>query len=432
MSSETDDGFLDDPDAMFTSLWVVVGVLLLFVGRQIYGALLAGGLAGVVLVTQLYATGVAVILAATIPQVDLRRWCYPVAAWVTYTLLAVGIYNFMLMPTSPGPIFFASDVSLFESWSAHLIATGRNPMSANMLASHEAWDVSNQSANITATAGGGVVTNYSYPGGTLWLSTLEQILLPVKRLGVANLLAATAFLAWMLKRVDTGLVPVVLLTWLAPTNRVVSASMGMITPFWLFPLAVGLAAWYDERLDVAAIGLGIAIASKQLAWPIAGLVLIHVLRTYGRRRAARLAGVSGAVAGILVAPFLLWNAEMWAFSAFSVFLPFGPKLVAQGVGLTSFTVGGVFTVPRSVHLALTLLVAGGFVAGTWLYPQRMKWAIPFAMIVTLMFHYRTLPSYYAATLPLAIVALDARLRDRQVDDEQLLDRVFGDRRVIPT
>jgi len=214
----------------------------------------------------------------------------------------------------------------------------------------------------------------------------------------------------LIVRVQDALVPVATLAFLAPTLQPLSASMGMITPLWLFPLGVGLAAWYDDRLHLAAIGLGIAVASKQLAWPIAGLVLVHVLRTHGRASAARMVGVSGAVVAVLIGWLVIWNPAAWAHSALSVFLPFGPELVAQGVGLTSLTVGGFVTVPRLLHTVLVAVAAGGLVAGTWFRPNRMQWVVPFATILVLSVHYRTLPSYYSATVPLAVIALDARFR----------------------
>jgi hypothetical protein len=413
---------INDPDAMYMALWVAVGVLLLFLARRAYGALLAGGFAGVVIVTQLFVTGIAVILLATVDRVDLRRWARPLTAWVGWTIFAVGVFAFLTIPDG----YYASDVALFESWASHLLVQGQNPMGANMLAAEAAWDVSEESANITATTSGGVVSHYSYPGGTLVWSVLDQILVPGNRVGVVNLLASVGFLAWLVARVDEGLVPLALLTWLAPVVRAVSAARGMITPLWLFPLAVGLAAWYDDRRDVAGIGLGLAVASKQLAWPVAGLVVIHVLRTQGWRPAGRVVGIAGGVAALLVGYLAVWDPAAWATSTFAVFLPFGPELVAQGVGLTSLTVGGVTTVPRVLHTALVVGVGGALVGATWRWPERMQWVIPFGMILVLVVHYRTLPSYYAATVPLAVVALDARLQTRPPAGAPLLDRALAE------
>lgn len=395
-----------DPETVYAALWVVVGVMLLFVGRQAYGMLLAGGVAGVVLVTQFFVSGIGIVLLATTGFVDLRRYGRHLGLWVAYSLLALSVFYFMLL--KPG--VWNSDVALFEAWASHLLLVGKNPMSHSMLAAHEAWTVSEESANVTATMSGGVVSSYSYPGGTLVWSTLEQAALPMQRLGIAGVLASVGMMSWLVLRVQEALVPVATLAFLAPVLRPVSASMGMITPLWLVPLGIGLAAWYDDRLDLAAVGIGVAVASKQLAWPIAGLVLIHVLRTEGRDAAGRLVAISGAVATVMIGWLVVWNPSAWAHSALSVFLPFGPELVAQGVGLTSLTVGGVLTVPRALHTALVGVVAVGLVGATWRYPDRMQWVIPFATIGVLVFHYRTLPSYYAATVPLAVLALDARLR----------------------
>jgi uncharacterized membrane protein len=368
--------------------------------------LLGGGVLGVLLVTQMFLTGIGIVLLATTGLVDLRRWTYPVAALVIYTLAELAIFYFIIL--APG--FFASDVSLFESWGAHLLIQGQNPMAESMLGAQESWHIAEGSANITATTTGGVVSSYSYPGGTLWTSALEQAILPGYRLGVGPIVASIGFVSWLVYRVDVGLVPLALLAWFAPIIRPTSAAMGMITPLWLFPLALGLAAWYDGRLDITGLGLGLAIASKQLAWPIAGLVLIHVARTRDWRSAGRLAAIAGGVAFALVGPFIIWNPEAWASSAFLSMLPRADPLVAQGVGLTSLTVGEIFEMPRILHRIGVLAVAASLIGATWRWPERMQWVIPFASILVMLVHYRTLPSYYAAAVPLAVVALDARLR----------------------
>jgi uncharacterized membrane protein len=401
---------LDDPEAMVRALWVAVGVLVLFIARQTYGALVDGGWVGLLVVTQLFLSGLAIVAIAVAGWGDLRRWSYPLAGWLTYLLTALGVFTFLRLD----PLFFASDVSLFESYAAHLLVEGDNPMAADMAAARSAWAIDPASAPLTATVDGGVVRSYSYPGGTLWLSTIEAAVLPGVRLGITTLLASIAFLWWLLRRVHIALVPLVLLAWLAPTVRPASAAMGMITPLWLFPLAWGLAAWYDDREYLAAIGLGVAVASKQLAWPIAGLVLVHILRTRGRDTAQVAALITTITAGAVVSGLLVADPAAWAESVLFPFLPVGdqPELVAQGVGLTSLTIAGVLDVPRWVHTGLTLAAAASLVGATWRWPDRMQWVIPFATILVLVFHHRTLPSYYAAAVPLAVLALDARLRAR--------------------
>jgi uncharacterized membrane protein len=403
---QEDVGLLEDPEALFTSLWVVVGVLLLWTGRRTYGLLDGAGWVGALLVTQLFVSGIAIVVVATAGLVDLRRWSRPLAAWVIYQLGAVGVFTYLSLP----PYFFASDITLFESWAAHLVATGRNPMTESMLVAREAWPVANSSANITATQSGGVVSSYSYPGGTLLVSTLEQLLMPGNRLGLSTLVVSVAGLVWLVRRVDVALVPLALIAWLAPVVRPASAALGLITPLWLVPLMIGLGAWYDRRLRVAGVAVGVAAASKQLAWPVAGLVLVHIFRTGGLRGAARFAKPALATVLALVGWLVLWDPAAWTFSAFFPFLPIGEPLVAQGVGLTSPTVAGVLEVPRALHRALVLAVAGGLVVATWRYPNRMRWVVPFATILVMLLHYRTLPSYYAAAVPLAVVALDTRLR----------------------
>jgi hypothetical protein len=104
----------EDPEAMYSALWVAVGVFLLFVARRTYGALFEGDLAGVLMVTQLFMTGIGIVLVATWEPVDLRRISIPMVVWTVWTLLAVALYNFLVLP----PGFFGSDTSLFGGATA--------------------------------------------------------------------------------------------------------------------------------------------------------------------------------------------------------------------------------------------------------------------------------------------------------------------------
>jgi len=393
---------LESSDDALDAIWIVVGVMLLWTGRQAFGALLSGGWVGVLVVTQLFVTGIAVV-AAGVTDVDLRRWGRPLAGWVVYTLGVLGVFTWMVVD----PMHFASDVALFESWSANLLLDGQNPMSADMLQAREQWAISNSSANVTQTLGGSEVSSYSYPGGSLWVSTLEVAVTQRPRVGLSYVLLSTGLLGYLVWRVDAIVVPLALLVWIAPVSRTANAAFGQITAVWLVPLTIGLALWYDGRLDGSAVALGVAAAAKQLAWPIAGLVWLHIWRTDGRRAALRTGGIAAGVAVLFVAPFVVWDISAWLESAL---VPLGEPLVAQGVGLTSLTVGGVATVPRTLHRVLVGAVALGLVGAVWLRPRSMHYLIPFATIAVMLVHYRTLPSYYHSALPLAVVAFDDRIR----------------------
>jgi uncharacterized membrane protein len=396
----------EDPESMYDALWVVVGILMLLVARRVYGIMVDGSVAAAVLVTQTFVTAIAVVIMAATDIVDLQQYGRWVAAWVLYTLAGVGVLAWLTVE----PSLFYSDVSLFESWASQLIIDGQSPFGADMTASLTAWNASIP-ADITATTTGGVVTRYSYPGGTLVWSTLERVFIDRPRIGLSSLAASIGFGGWLVLRVDRGLVPLALVALLAPIIRPFGAALGMITPLWLWPLAAGLAAWYDDRPGWAAVGIGIAVVSKQLAWPVAGLVAVHILRTRGWRVGGRFVGIAAVCGGLLVLPFIIISPVEWAYSALFPFLPFGPDLVVQGVGLTSISVSGVASVPRELHRLLVLGTAATLIALTWRYPDRVQWLIPFATIITMLVHYRTLPSYYAMAIPLSVVVLDARLQD---------------------
>lgn len=401
--------FFEDPESMYDALWVVVGILMLLVARRIYGIMVDGSVAAAILVTQTFVTAIAVVIMAATDLVDLKKYGRWVAGWILYTLAGVGVLAYVTIE----PTFFASDVSLFESWASHLIVEGKSPFGADMTASLDAWNASIP-ANITATTTGGVVTRYSYPGGTLLWSTLERLVVDRPRLGLSSLAASIGFATWLVLRVNRSLVPLALIVLLAPIIRPFAASLGMITPLWLWPLAIGVAAWYDGRLDWAAVCIGIAAISKQLAWPVAGLVAVHILRTRGWRSGGRFIGLASVCGGLLVLPFIIVSPVQWAYSALFPFLPFGPDLVVQGVGLTSISVSGLATVPRILHRLLVLGTAATLIGLTWRYPGRMQWVIPFATIITMLMHYRTLPSYYSMAIPLSVIVLDARIaRNRE-------------------
>jgi len=161
-----------------------------------------------------------------------------------------------------------------------------------------------------------------------------------------------------------------------------------------------------RKLWVAALCLGLAAATKQIAWFFVPFFLVLVLRTMGWKKAAQAAGVAGGVFLTLNAPFIIIDAPLW-FS--SVLAPVGGHLFPLGTGLVALVVGGFWHLDSPLFFSVVEAMVGlGCLA--WYYVN-CKGAPHTALVlaaVPLFFAWRSLWAYffYLDVILLAAVVLN--------------------------
>jgi hypothetical protein len=172
---------------------------------------------------------------------------------------------------------------------------------------------------------------------------------------------------------------------------------------YALPLVV---AWMYRDRNWAAVPLGIAIATKQIAWFFAPFWVIAVISERGWRAAARDIAIA---AGIFVAtnlPFIVHDPQAWLAG---IVTPLAEPMFPRGAGLIFlFTNGGLPLLPIVAYSALEAAAGIICLVVAW----RMRKTSPelgaVLAIVPLFFAWRSLFSYFFL-LPLFALAAVARM-----------------------
>jgi hypothetical protein len=93
---------------------------------------------------------------------------------------------------------------------------------------------------------------------------------------------------------------------------------------WWLVLAVVLAATLRQRFWLAAAALGVALATRHFAIVVAPFVAVAMIRSIGLRAALPRLGLTGAVAALLLVPFVLRDPESFWFGTYRWLVEYGP------------------------------------------------------------------------------------------------------------
>ena len=121
------------------------------------------------------------------------------------------------------------------------------------------------------------------------------------------------------------------------------------TGFLVFPLL--LMAWllYRNNLWLSAIFMGIAIATKQIAWFLFPFYLILILRTKGLRNAAAIGAIAGGVFLAFNLYYIIANPDLWLSS---VMAPMMDDLFPTGVGIITLSYTGLIDIKSSLPFTI--------------------------------------------------------------------------------
>ncbi len=153
-----------------------------------------------------------------------------------------------------------------------------------------------------------------------------------------------------------------------------------------------LAAWLWRERRWSAVALGVACATKQLAWFAAPYYLMQVIARDGWREAARRTGIAAVIFVLANAPFALRDPAAWLAG---ITAPVREPMFPRGAGLIFLATGG--GLPLLPPLAYALL-EGGMTLGLLAVAWRARRSSPQAGIVLayvpLFFAWRSLFSYF--------------------------------------
>ncbi len=208
-----------------------------------------------------------------------------------------------------------------------------------------------------------------------------------------TLLCMLGLAALLITSAPRALWPWVALLFLADVPLLNAALIADPDILYIVPL---FAAWrWRERGALSAALLGLALATKQLAWFSAPFLLVLIWRERGWRAAAgRLAGAVALFAAIN-APFVINNPRAWLAG---VLAPQLDPMFPLGNGLIRLSLSGVAPLaPAAVYTALELLALIGALLWYWRNCLRAP-ALGYVLAMApLFFAWRSLTTYFYFT-----------------------------------
>jgi len=217
---------------------------------------------------------------------------------------------------------------------------------------------------------------------------------------VACLLVAMAL---VIARAPRTLRPFFLTALLGSASLVAFTVGGSSDLLYALPLVV---AWMSRDRKWVGVPLGIALATKQIAWFFAPFWIIATVTEKGWRAAARDLAIAAGIFAATNLPFILHDAEAWVRG---VMTPAIEPMFARGAGLIFlFTHGGLPLGPAFAYTALEALAGVICLVIAWRTRRTSPELGAVLAIVPLFFAWRSLFSYFFL-LPLFALAAVARM-----------------------
>ncbi|HTK09770.1 MAG TPA: glycosyltransferase 87 family protein [Ktedonobacteraceae bacterium] len=236
---------------------------------------------------------------------------------------------------------------------------------------------------------------------------------------------ALIFVAWKVIRPE--LRPWLILLSLANIPMWSSTVGGNLDVFYTLLIVL---VWLcrGKRWQSAAL-LGLAIASKQIAWFFTPYYLIMVWRTYGFKEAVYRGIIAGGVALAVNLPFIIWNAHAW-FSG--VMAPMADPMFPLGVGVIALSTSHLIPyLPQTVYTLLELVGIIACLGVYWRICRKYPEAAMLLGVIPLFFAWRSLSSYfYCVAYPLFIL-LAIRLQADYKQKKLLAQRAEAPDEALP-
>jgi hypothetical protein len=202
-------------------------------------------------------------------------------------------------------------------------------------------------------------THQNYPAGS-FLLLAPFMAIGIKDIRIAFVLLALPALAYAAWRIKPGL-RVYFVLGAILSIEIWNAVGGGDTSLLYFPFL--LLAWLLMRRNIwlSALCMGVAIATKQVAWFFLPFYLILILRTLGWSRAVSALGIAGAVFAAFNLPFVIINPGAWLSS---VSAPMRDGMFPEGVGIITLVSGGLLHITSSTIFSI-LEVTAAIVSLVW-------------------------------------------------------------------
>ena len=215
------------------------------------------------------------------------------------------------------------------------------------------------------------------------------------------------WIAWKVTRHE--LKPWLLLLALANVPMLGAALGGDLDLWYVLLLVV---AWLlREKRWCSALFLGLALASKQIAWFFAPFYLVLIWRQRGPREAGLRLAIAGSVALAINLPFIIWSPGAWLAG---VLAPMADPMFPLGVGLVNLSSSHLLPyLPGWVYLSLEAGAMAAMLVYYWRICRTCPEAALLLAVVPLFLAWRSLPSYFSCTAFPLFVLMAARVKSRR-------------------
>ena len=199
-------------------------------------------------------------------------------------------------------------------------------------------------------------SKYNYPAASFMLPA-PLVALGIDDLRIVFLVYLVPILGYVVWRLRSSRLRVYFLLGLAASLEVWNSLFSGGTGLLIFPLLLLAWLFYRKNLWLSALFMGLAIATKQIAWFLVPFYLILILREKGLTKALVASAVAGGVFLAFNLPYIVGNPGLW-FS--SVVAPMTDPLFPSNTLIIVFNYVGLINLGSS--LPYTVVEVGVFIA----------------------------------------------------------------------
>lgn len=246
-------------------------------------------------------------------------------------------------------------------------------------------------------------SKYNYPAGS-FLFILPFVWAGIHDMRFLYLLAVALMGLYLWVRLPRALRPLAPFLVLADVPLVMLTTSGQPDPLYGLFLLLAYAEWTNPILSPVAMGL--AIATKQLAWFFVPIYLLLIAREFGWRRGFTRLGIMASVFLLLNGPFILLSPSGYFTSIAG---PMRDPMFPLGIGIVAIFVGNV--VPMLPKLIFTIMELSSWAAAS---AASARWGLVTPAggialaVIPLFFAWRSLINYFylVPLLTLAVTLAD--------------------------
>ncbi len=355
----------------------------------------------------------------------------------TFILLAIGcvVAGITIVQCFLTPIY-SNDGTSLDANAAHLLLEGKNPYtSSNILDVARSFGI--QPSWTTPLREGQFAGKLDYPSGIDFRSTFDTALkagvapefeskvsypalsfltlVPLTFLKMNNIIPfyliiylILVWVGWKVTRKE--LRPWIVLLALANVPMLSAVMAGSLDILYI--LLVVLAWLFRDKRWLSVLFLGLAIASKQIAWFFVPFYLLLIWRNQGLREAIVRLILAGALALAINLPFIIWNPGAWLSG---VLAPMSDPMFPLGIGLINLS--SYHLLPYLPNWVYTLLEGAVMATMLAIYWRLCKVCPEIALLLAvlpLFFAWRSLPSYFSCTAFPIFLLMQARFKPKVI------------------